>query len=263
MDQSKQPSTNSSPKPPISERKLAANRANALRSTGPRTREGKQRSSMNALRHGILARSAFNEEIDGEGKRAEFDELVAGLAQEYQPRTTTEVMTVQQLAGCYWRLAKVWRYEMAASWRMWASPGIPTDEYNEYDKTDVERVVTLQLHIADSREFLREAELDWPTIPNGASARTVVRYQSSIQTMINRCIALLERRQKAREKSDELFEEVDYINEPTAARKASENKAAASTKQAAVPKRTQEDATEAAPAAASEAPASAQPPKSA
>ena len=31
---------------------FAANRANSLKSTGPRTEAGKQRSSLNALRHG-------------------------------------------------------------------------------------------------------------------------------------------------------------------------------------------------------------------
>ena len=36
-----------------SERKIAANRENAKRSTGPRTREGKSRASSNSLRHGL------------------------------------------------------------------------------------------------------------------------------------------------------------------------------------------------------------------
>lgn len=35
------------------DKQIAANRANALRSTGPKTAAGKQRSSQNALRHGL------------------------------------------------------------------------------------------------------------------------------------------------------------------------------------------------------------------
>jgi hypothetical protein len=35
------------------EKQIAANRANALRSTGPKTAAGKKRSSQNALRHGL------------------------------------------------------------------------------------------------------------------------------------------------------------------------------------------------------------------
>ena len=107
-------------KPPVSERKASANRANAQRSTGPRTAVGKARSSLNALRHGILAKAAFNLKIDGAECRAEFEAIVAGLAQEFQPRTMSDHLMVQQLAGCYWRLAKVWRYEQEAAWRMCA-----------------------------------------------------------------------------------------------------------------------------------------------
>jgi hypothetical protein len=41
----------------VSARKLAANRANAMASTGPRTAAGKARSSRNALRHGLCSES--------------------------------------------------------------------------------------------------------------------------------------------------------------------------------------------------------------
>jgi hypothetical protein len=44
---------------PISKQKLAANRRNARRSTGPRTAEGKARSRRNALRHGLLCESVL------------------------------------------------------------------------------------------------------------------------------------------------------------------------------------------------------------
>jgi hypothetical protein len=43
----------------ISEAKLAANRANAAHSTGPTTGEGQQRSSLNAMKHGLTGRTVL------------------------------------------------------------------------------------------------------------------------------------------------------------------------------------------------------------
>jgi hypothetical protein len=43
------------PKPPTSDKQAAANRRNALLSTGPKTTKGKQKSRKNALKHGLCA----------------------------------------------------------------------------------------------------------------------------------------------------------------------------------------------------------------
>ena len=61
---------------PISERKLAANRANAQKSTGPRTPRGKTTSSWNALKHGLLSRRLVN--FSDQSQRS-FLELLADL----------------------------------------------------------------------------------------------------------------------------------------------------------------------------------------
>jgi hypothetical protein len=47
--------TNRGDKIMASEKRIAANRRNAAKSTGPRTQKGKARSRMNALRHGLAA----------------------------------------------------------------------------------------------------------------------------------------------------------------------------------------------------------------
>jgi hypothetical protein len=50
---------------------LAANAANALHSTGPRTPEGKTRSSQNASKHGLTARQV----VIAPGEQEEFHQL--------------------------------------------------------------------------------------------------------------------------------------------------------------------------------------------
>ncbi|MGA2268535.1 MAG: hypothetical protein ABSH44_08715, partial [Bryobacteraceae bacterium] len=40
---------------PVSDKQLAANRANATHSTGPRTPQGKARSALNSRKHGFAA----------------------------------------------------------------------------------------------------------------------------------------------------------------------------------------------------------------
>ena len=69
--------------------------------------------------------------------------------------------------------------------------------------------------IAKQDRFFPKAGLGNPTIPTGAAARTLVRYQASINAMLFRCLNFLERRRKERMASGETSEELDYINEPT------------------------------------------------
>ncbi len=72
------PTATPSPKKPVSERKLEANRANARKSTGPRTPEGKARSSQNAYKHGLLARCIIpaNDPVEDP---ADFDSLIQAI----------------------------------------------------------------------------------------------------------------------------------------------------------------------------------------
>jgi hypothetical protein len=53
----------------VSSRQMAANRANALRSTGPRSPAGKNQSKLNALRHGAFAELAVVPQL-GESEAA-------------------------------------------------------------------------------------------------------------------------------------------------------------------------------------------------
>jgi hypothetical protein len=92
---------------PISEAKLAANRANAEKSTGPKSEEGKARSSRNSFKHGLYSKQLV---LPGEDPAA-LDALKADLRAEHQPANETEEILVNELAEQYWRLRRARRLE--------------------------------------------------------------------------------------------------------------------------------------------------------
>lgn len=90
-----------------SDRQITANRQNAKRSTGPKTPEGKARASLNAVRHGLLARQSVIPEED----RADYLDLLAALEAEHQPQSPLETFLVHQMASAQWRLERLTRIE--------------------------------------------------------------------------------------------------------------------------------------------------------
>ena len=86
-----------------SQRQFEANRANAKRSTGPRTSDGKARSRMNAVKHGLTAKYI----VIGDEDPDEFEALRADLESDFQPSTRLEYELVDRLAGLIWRLRRV------------------------------------------------------------------------------------------------------------------------------------------------------------
>ncbi len=88
---------------PIPNPRLRANRTNALHSTGPRTAAGKQRSSRNALTHGLTSRAPVLATEDS----AAYQRHCRQFFDEYQPATPTETQLTQELADTAWRLNRV------------------------------------------------------------------------------------------------------------------------------------------------------------
>lgn len=87
--------------------RAAVNRANTQNSTGPRTESGKQRSKLNALRHGLTAASPVLPSEDP----AAYENHRRQFFQEYQPATPTETQLVQELIDTSWRLNRIPRLE--------------------------------------------------------------------------------------------------------------------------------------------------------
>lgn len=90
-------------------RQAAANRRNARKSTGPKSREGKLRVSMNALAHGLCATEPV---VPGEDP-ARYRQVLEALRAEYEPRTPLEMLLLERAAAGLWRLARLQRIEAA------------------------------------------------------------------------------------------------------------------------------------------------------
>jgi hypothetical protein len=77
---------------------IAANQANAQRSTGPKTPQGLAASAKNNLRHGLAG--AFM--VLRWEKQENFDALFESLRNEHAPSTPTENLLVERMAQHYW-----------------------------------------------------------------------------------------------------------------------------------------------------------------
>src|SRR5436190_6607511 len=84
-------------------KQIEANRRNALQSTGPKTPEGKAAVRLNALRHGLRARTVV---LPGE-QPEEFQQLCDDLETEWHPNSRTEQFYLEQMAISQWKLNRM------------------------------------------------------------------------------------------------------------------------------------------------------------
>ncbi len=94
---------------------LEARKENARKSTGPRTAQGKRRSSQNARKHGLYSNANFFWDAAialGEDPR-DFERLLKGLVLARQPADTLEMVLVEDIALLVWKKARLDRAEAA------------------------------------------------------------------------------------------------------------------------------------------------------
>src|SRR5215470_9596698 len=90
-------------------KQIEANRLNALKSTGPRTDEGKQRSRCNAVRHGLTAETVIADLED----RQDYEAFETAVASCYEAESAVERELVLRLASVFWRLRQAIGIETA------------------------------------------------------------------------------------------------------------------------------------------------------
>jgi len=109
---------------PCSPARLASNRRNALRSTGPRTAEGKERSRSNALKHGLTGEGVAISTEDSAAVAGRFE----ALRDELSPQTVMGGILVKRLALLSVRLDRCARQEAAALSERVEHAGVAFDE---------------------------------------------------------------------------------------------------------------------------------------
>ena len=89
------------------DKQIAANRLNALKSTGPKTPEGRAAVRLNGVKHGLTAKTLV---LPGENE-SDFIALLESHEAEHSPATPTEEALVLQLVMADWRLRRLYHQE--------------------------------------------------------------------------------------------------------------------------------------------------------
>ena len=115
------------------------------RRSGPNTDEGKKRVSLNALKHGLTARSPQALAAMEERSAVRFQPVLESVLAYYAPADPIEEALVNRIARCIWRLARAEDME-ARSLESYPAPSRPG--HSNESIVRYERTVDLQLHRA-------------------------------------------------------------------------------------------------------------------
>jgi hypothetical protein len=100
-----------------SDKQINANRINSKKSTGPKTDEGKQTVSKNAIKHGVLSSQTVLPWEDD----TELETLKSDLTNSLNPENPLEALLVDRIISVAWRLRRVGRIESGInSWRRYS-----------------------------------------------------------------------------------------------------------------------------------------------
>jgi hypothetical protein len=186
---SKQIDKSAARKPRLSPRQLAANRDNARRSTGPSSPEGKTRSALNALKHGILATREVTAGLCGKEQAERFmahrDSYFDALA----PADQVQADLGEQIVSNRWRMAKLLEFEHVETWRLWNRT---QGQFDKKRKAGYEDQASLE------DDILLERDLSGPMLPPERHTALIMRYRGSLNSEYFRAMAELRRLKKDR-----------------------------------------------------------------
>jgi hypothetical protein len=187
-------SSDGSAKPGVSERKQEANRRNALRSTGPRTPEGKARVSVNALKHGLAATDVVVLPLENADQYTEFADAARI---ELQPVGVIEGVLVDQIIAGLWRWRRAGRLEtgvLATKYRT-----IATEEEAEQA---LQRGYTEIVGVPAEDAEADTTRVGQAYLRSMLALSTLSRYETTISRSVQRAWRELKRLQRARQDQD-------------------------------------------------------------
>lgn len=133
----------------MTEKRRAANRKNSLKSTGPKTANGKAVSSRNALKHGVFTAAPI---LTGIENREDWEKHLDGVLESLAPVGYLLELLAMRLAVLSWRQWRVVRYEAQVSTAALARVEADLDECDENGSRK-------PLEPATAREKARNASL--------------------------------------------------------------------------------------------------------
>jgi hypothetical protein len=152
-----------------SKKRIAANRRNAKKSTGPKTPAGKAKSAQNATTHGLTAQRQV---VLPDEDPAAFNDLRVELHLELAPGSQFEKLLVDRIVAVQWRLGRV--------------PAVEAELLTSLRKDDV------GLDVGLGGAWLRDAG------PYGGALSRLARYEAMLERSLVRLLAELRRLQSAR-----------------------------------------------------------------
>jgi hypothetical protein len=166
----------------VSPKQLRANRRNAQASTGPRTQDGKARSALNAVDHGIFCKELLMPGEDPLELQTFCDQLLNAL----QPRDALESSIAAQYVEAKWRMRRV---RAAASFRDDDDPGDdpatandPAARTREREQRRAARRALVPVSATMARSFHEEGQ---------GTFERLTRYQSRLEISADRALRQL------------------------------------------------------------------------
>jgi len=195
-----------------SEKQKAANRANAQKSTGPRTANGRARSAQNALRHGLTATTSILPDED----EAAFGALHERMLHYFEPISILEEELVEDLVRVLWRLRRVPQVEAGifqeADHRAMINGMRKALHRMEMDlmgdvMPPTEEVKKMRQQVADAESALppplaMSARGFWQDAQGSNMLGKLTRYETCLENRFHRLLRELERLQAERVKGE-------------------------------------------------------------